>query len=921
MKRSHHYPQPRNYVLPIAVFFALASTLAGAWWKNLQNRRATIRVKTEITAGQIGTRLEEFFGTRLRVLDMFRMEWDSTGPMNQSGFTDRSLQIQSQFSGLQALNWVDSNGVIRWVVPFERNRAALGHDLHKNPNEVVRAAIGRASNDLELALTTPVPLVQGGMGLTTYYPLVRNGQLEGFLNGVFSVRSIVSTCLSQEITDYYHLEISHGDIKVFVQEEAHTFQSDRSPVTTHFRVGDQTWNLLLAPKNGAEAGSPTTLDLAVLILGLALSFGLALLIRATLVQSERLVSSEIKYRLLFQRANDGILVIERDRVVDCNERALELFGTSRDQIMTNPPFFWSPPRQPDGNDSHNSAGTLLRTAENGQPSLFEWLYQRQDGSTFYADISLNAFEYQGQNLTLALVRDVSERKLAENALRESEEKYRQLVENAHDAIFIVQDNRIKFPNPSTCKLAGYQPEELQLMDIVDLIDPRDRMKVAKHYASQRRHAPFATYAFRILNGHGESIWAEISTVLISWEDKPATLNIIRNVSDQKDLEARLREAQRLEALGTLAGGVAHDFNNLLMGIQGNASILIREYGESHPLVERLHDIETLVQSGSDLTRQLLGFARGGSYEVRPISLNNLVERTTTVFARTHKELKIHQQYSSNDLVVNADGSQIERVILNILVNAWQAMPKGGDMFVTGNSCDLDEFFCQPFKMVPGPYAHISIQDTGIGMEPSVQQRIFEPFYTHKYQHRGTGLGLASAYGIVRAHLGVVTVESELGSGSCFHIFLPLCTHPIEATAQPESKAVTGSGLVLLVDDEREVLEVIANMIEALGYHVLRSASGAEALKIFAQEHHAIDLVIIDMIMPDLSGLDLFDHLTRIDPQVRVILSSGYSLHGQARQLMDRGCLGYIQKPFRMEELSEKIRQVLDAPVKGESVTE
>jgi PAS domain S-box-containing protein len=379
---------------------------------------------------------------------------------------------------------------------------------------------------------------------------------------------------------------------------------------------------------------------------------------------------------------------------------------------------------------------------------------------------------------------------------------------------------------------------------------------------------------------------------------------------QQRLQVQLHKAQRLEALGTLAGGIAHDFNNLLMGIQGRASLMRFDIDSTHAHYEHVIGIEEYVKSATELTRQLLGLARVGKYDVRPIDMNRLVLKITRMFSRTRKELRIQTDLESCLKAVDADRGQIEQVLLNLLVNAWQAMPTGGNIRIETRNETLDEPFLKPHELEPGDYVRISVGDSGIGMDDRTQEKIFDPFFTTKEKSRGTGLGLASAYGIVKNHNGLITVQSEKGRGATFDIYLP--ASKAERVADPITckASLTGNETVLIVDDERYILDVGRQLLQKLGYRVLVAGNGRDALKIYDQQKGRIDLVILDMIMPDMSGSQTFDALKQIDPRVRALLSSGYSIDGEATQILNRGCNGFIQKPFSLEALSRKIRQVL-----------
>ncbi|MBW2102703.1 MAG: response regulator, partial [Deltaproteobacteria bacterium] len=380
------------------------------------------------------------------------------------------------------------------------------------------------------------------------------------------------------------------------------------------------------------------------------------------------------------------------------------------------------------------------------------------------------------------------------------------------------------------------------------------------------------------------------------------------------LEAQLQHAQKMEAVGTLAGGIAHDFNNLLMGIQGYTSIMLMKVGEDHPFYAKLRSIEKYVQSGAELTRQLLGFSRKDDFDVAPVQLNDLVRDTVGMFGRTKKEIRIHEDYAGDLRPVAVDRGQMEQVLMNLFVNAWQAMPEGGDLYLETRNVELDRTAVRPIGGKPGHYVKVIVRDTGTGMEEKVRRRIFEPFFTTKKKGGGTGLGLASAYGIIRNHGGIIDVQSRPRRGTQFEILLPAAATAALAQA-PEPAEVRrileGPETILLVDDEEMVTEVGSEILKELGYEVLVARSGKEALEAYARDRDRIDLVILDMIMPGMGGAETFTALQEIDPRVCVLLSSGYSEDGQARRILEQGCRGFIQKPFNVRTLAEKMREILD----------
>jgi len=377
------------------------------------------------------------------------------------------------------------------------------------------------------------------------------------------------------------------------------------------------------------------------------------------------------------------------------------------------------------------------------------------------------------------------------------------------------------------------------------------------------------------------------------------------------LQKKLSESDKFRALGLMASGVAHDFNNLLMGIQGNTSLMLLDIDSSHPHHERLKNIEQSVQTGAELTRQLLGFTRGGKYEIKPTDLMELMEKTSRMFAPTKKEIRIFTKYQKGIWSVKVDQAQIEQVLLNLYVNAWQAMPSGGDLYLQTQNVTLDKELVRAIDIKPGKYVKMSVIDNGVGMDETTRKRIFDPFFTTKEMGRGTGLGLASAYGIIKNHGGYINVSSEKGEGTTFNIYLPVTKEKIVEEKKPSEKLLKGEEMVLLVDDEGMILEVGKEMLAKMGYEVLTAGSGKKALEIYRKKKDQIGIVILDMIMPEMGGGETYDKMKKINPGIKALLSSGYSINGQATEILKRGCNAFIQKPFSVTNLSLKLREILD----------
>jgi two-component system cell cycle sensor histidine kinase/response regulator CckA len=620
-----------------------------------------------------------------------------------------------------------------------------------------------------------------------------------------------------------------------------------------------------------------------------------------------LIQSEERYRTLVEESFDGIFVQKQGKITFANRRLHEMLGYATNELVGTDHWALYHPDFQDIARRRAQAGIL----GNDLPTQYEVKLRRKDGSWFYGEINAQPMRFDGEPAEQVWVRDITERKQAVEALRESEEKYRLLVENANDAIFISQDDTITFPNPKTVDLLGYSADELNRISFADLIHPEDRDMVLEDYLGKLEEVDSpSTYSFRIVYRAGEELWVQLNAIPITWEGRPAILNFLRDITPEKKMAEHMFEAQKMKAIGTLAGGTAHEFNNLLMGIQGNASLMLLDIDSNHPHYKRLKNIEKSVQSGAEFTEQLLGFAMGGKYEVRPTDLNEIIETTSTMFGRTKKDIKIHEEYQEDIWPVELDQSQIKQALLNLYVNAGQAMPGGGELRVQTKNVTLDESFVEPHQVTPGNYVRISITDTGVGMDEITQRRIFDPFFTTKDMGRGTGLGLASVYGIIKNHGGIITVSSKKGEGTTFTLFLPACTRQAVQEEQVSDATVSGKGTVLLVDDEDMIIEVAEAFLRKLGFEVLAARGGAQALEFYSAHADEIDLVILDMTMKDMGGSETYDKMKEIDPNVKVLLSSGYSVEGQPTEILERGCNGFIQKPFTIGELSRVINEIL-----------
>ncbi len=516
--------------------------------------------------------------------------------------------------------------------------------------------------------------------------------------------------------------------------------------------------------------------------------------------------------------------------------------------------------------------------------------------------------YQG------IVMDITDQMLMQAALRESEERFRELSDLLPEIIYEMdKEARLTFVNRRAIQQFGYSRKEFENgLKAFDMIIPPERQRAADAMAKILKGQEAGLNEYTALRKDGTTFPIMIrSAPLLRDGQLIGMRGVIIDMSGKKRLESQLIQAQKMEAIGTLAGGIAHDFNNIMMGIQGRTSLMLLDVPTGHPHYEHLTSIQDYVKSAAELTKQLLGFARGGKYQVKPTDIKRLVVDTAGLFGRTKKEIRIHHKHPEDIWTVVVDQTQIEQVLLNLYVNAWQAMPGGGELYLQIENVNLSEDQVEPCDAKPGRYVEITVTDTGIGMDEKTQRRIFDPFFTTKDMARGTGLGLASAYGIMRSHNGFIKVSSAYGKGSTFQIYLPASDQKIQSEMGERQEIFKGRETLLIVDDEWMIVDIGKKMLERLGYEVLTALSGKEAIDVYQRLRQRIQLVVLDLVMPEMGGRQVFERLKEINPKLKVLLASGYSLEGEAKEMMARGCDGFIQKPFNMHKLSRKLRSILE----------
>jgi PAS domain S-box-containing protein len=670
---------------------------------------------------------------------------------------------------------------------------------------------------------------------------------------------------------------------------------------------------------------------------------------------ELLRRSETKFRTLYDSTSDAVMLFGEKSFLDCNKATLTIFGcVTREEFCQKHPGILSPPKQPCGLDSMVLANQMITTAFEEGSIQFEWIHKKNDtGETFPADVLLTAMVLDGKPVIQAVVRDITERKQieyelfkarneleikvsertlelakvnntlvaeimdrtkSETALQESEAKYRQLLENINQGILVAQDGMLRFVNPMCEKVIGYSKQDLTTRSFIDFIHPDDRLMVMERHVKRMAGEELPSmYEFRIVDCDGSTKWVEMDSVVIQWNGKTAALAFLSDVTARKLLESQLLHAQKMEAIGTLSGGIAHDFNNVLSAMIGYTELAIMEDDERHRQ-EDLKQVLKACERATSLVSQILTFSRISSVDKKPVNIGYIVKETLKLLRATiPTTIEIKQRLDSSPIIALANHTQIHQIMMNLCTNAAHAMRKKGGVLeinLTSFEITVDSPLIS-LEITPGNYFKLDVSDTGHGIDPANMNRIFNPFFTTKGVSEGTGLGLSVVYGIVKSHNGAITVDSVLGSGSTFTIYLPALQYH-ETKEEIETEAISrGNESILFVDDEPMIAALGGEMLRKSGYKVTDSTDSVQALNMFTYNHDDYDLIITDMTMPHMTGIDLAREIWKIRPQMPIILFTGHSDLINEDEAKREGIRQYIMKPLRHRELIQVVRKVLD----------
>ena len=611
--------------------------------------------------------------------------------------------------------------------------------------------------------------------------------------------------------------------------------------------------------------------------------------------------------VVFQNMKDGIIVVDNDdNIIDLNTTARQLSGIEENNFIgahaENIIPWWHDLKRYEAL-AKPAAPPIIELEVEGQIRFL----QLNQSPLFNKDKPL------GSTLTL---HDVTATKLAEKAVSESEERFKSFSENAPVIIFSLDENgALNYANPAWQTLLGHSRGEVLGHPLADFISRDQNQPIDRTFDQLiKGQIPAAEFILHMVHKDGSRHLFNTSASVNSNTEGRVTgiIGLAKDVTEEKRLQQQLFQSQKMEAIGTLAGGIAHDFNNLLMGMQANLSLMRLEAGHSQSFDEKFKRIEDQIQNGASLTRQLLGYARKGKYAVTVFDLNKLVEDALNVVRRTNKSIIVQLRLDEASTFIRADQGQIELVLLNLFVNAIDAMPHGGELRVT-TALKIPTHPDNPGA--PSKIGHtveVTVEDTGAGMDKATLDQIFEPFFTTKEVGRGTGLGLASVYGVIQNHCGHIDVKSEPNQGSAFTVRLPAAVAPKNQCRNDEAPAyLPKEGVkILLVDDESLILKYSHEMIASLGISVVSTTDSEEAISLYRDQWEDLDLVVLDMVMPKMDGMQLFSALHEINPNVRVIVTTGYSMDSRISELIACGHHAFLKKPYTRDDLAKSISRLI-----------
>jgi PAS domain S-box-containing protein len=901
------------------VVFALSFALAVALW-GLQERsyRGRLTLETEVTAEQVGKRLSDWMEDRMSLSAFLAENWESEYAADAQHFERDARDFVRRFPGFQAINWIDPDQVIRMVVPLEGNASVLNADLRTHPSVEVRNAIERAGRELRLVRTpASIELLQGGRGFATYRPIVGDdGKSLGYLNAVFRVNELIDTCLGRlQVNQRFEFAIREGNGElVYPVDAPQVFLIGPHAAVQSVAVADLPWQFYLAPSPAYLRQQRFAAHHLILPMGLFVALLLAGFERRLIQRKRALEASQKQFRELFEQAPVAYFSVRQDAVIERANRVAEVVtGRPHDQLVGTSIYDLLPANS----DARTQARLILEAVQRGERVRGQELpLLRGDGVVIRTVLFVDGvYDESGAFIMYRIAAiDVTERYEAEEARM----RLSAAIDQAEEGVVIVgRTGEIIYINPAAGDSAG--GGSLAEFLRANGADPNSISEIESAIAAELPWRGSGLIEPR--KGYPTHVVASLSPV----RDVNGTLTnfvyIQRDITYEAELQSQLQQAHKLEAVGRLAGGIAHDFNNILQSLLGYATLARRNTANPGEVAACLDEIERASHRAAKLVSHILAFGRQSALERRPIQLRPVVEEVAALVRGSLPEgIRLTVAFGEVQHEVSADPTQIHQVLMNLASNAIHALRAGGSLEIRYDAIDVRDTDIHRWPILqPGPHMRVVVKDSGVGMDARTLDRIFEPYFSTRAVGTGTGLGLATVHGIVENHKGVIFAESSPENGAMFTILLPASTsqgntpassQAADASEEEVEKCTTAKLRVLYVDDEAQIVDSMRRILERFGFAVSGFTSSRAALEALRNAPTSFNILVTDLTMPDLNGIELAEAVLEILPEMPIIFCSGYGDAFEQTMAEHANPLRvFLRKPVSARTLSEEIQRL------------
>lgn len=922
------------------VGFIILGLSISVWYALNSLEQIQLKKLVENEVDNIAIEVQELIEPRIEALVRMAKRWEvNKGTPKKIWESDAKNYVFHQ-PDYQVIAWVNPSYKVEWMIPEKGNEPYQNLDLRFEKNR--REALEKALREKRVALTKTIKLVQGDKGFSAYAPLFIDNKFSGFMSGVFRYDKLFEQIGDKANMYGYNVSISDGEETILkTYEPINNIRSQwgqKRKVSTY----NLNWEIQVWPNPELITSSKNILPELIFLIGFLSSILFTLILRYSQILSsqtkhlkdiniklaqeieqrkemeESIKEREEKFKNLFHHSNDAILLFSSEgTILDANEKALAQFGYTRSELLMNNISFLHTPEEQE--TVCQEFGKLLR---NGFMSS-EFEFVKKDRNCFPGWISAKRMEINGAIIHQGIIRDISIQKEAEKELKKEKEFSEKIIMSSEDGIVAIDKSyQITLWNDGMQKITGLTKDDVlnkNVLELFSFLTQLDEDKKIKNVIDKGEVIKSKDVAFDIpqTNKHGfyDGIYFPIRE---SNGEIIGGVGIIREITQAKELEEQLRQTQKMESLGHLAGGIAHDFNNLLTAILGYSQILLETSLDEKTIKSHIKEIHTAGQRGSELTKQLLAFSRKQKIEPKIINLNSLslgMEKMLNQLLFENIELEF--QLQNSDSFTKADPNQMEQVLLNLVVNARDAMPEGGKITISTKSITFSENSPKkPTNLNPGAYLELSIKDTGEGIPEEIKKNIFEPFFTTKEEGKGTGMGLATVYGIITQNNGDIVIESSKGKGTTFYIYLPLIIKEDDFEEESSNKCFLTTEMakntrkVLIVEDEESVRTSTAESLRQKGFEVLEATNAHEATQIIKKEKNNIGLLICDIGLPGKSGIDLACQTVKEYPLYKILFISGHmnkTIHEEKYPIPH---YSFLEKPFVTNSLIKSIYHLI-----------